>query len=61
MGSVNIFDAEAGPAARPVTDIDQTGYIETVQLLLDAGTDVLDGTAGSEEISALLAAHDEIE
>lgn len=57
-GSVNIFDAEAGPAARPVTDIDQTGYVETVQLLLDAGTNVLDSTAESDEIRALLAAHD---
>jgi len=54
-GSVNIFNAEGGPAARPVTDIDQTGYVETVQLLLDAGTDVLDGTTGSDEVRALLA------
>jgi hypothetical protein len=56
-GSVNIFDAEAGPAARPVTDIDQTGYLQTVRLLLDAGVDVLDGTPGSDEIRALLAAN----
>ena len=54
-GSVNIFNAEGGPAARPVSDIDQTGYVETVQLLLDAGTDVLDGTTGSDEVRALLA------
>jgi ankyrin repeat protein len=54
-GSVNIFNAEGGPAARPVTDIDQTGYVQTVQLLLDVGTDILDGTTGSDEIRALLA------
>ena len=44
--------------ARPLTDIDQSGYVETVQLLLDGGTSVLDGTAGSDEIRAVLAAHE---
>jgi hypothetical protein len=57
-GSVNIFNAEGGPAARPVTDIDQTGYVETVELLLAAGADVPDGTAGSDEIRALLVTPD---
>jgi ankyrin repeat protein len=57
-GSVNLFHAEGGPAARPVTDIDQTGYVETVRLLLDAGVDVLDGTPGSDELGAVLAAHE---
>ena len=55
--SVNVFNAEGGTAARPVTDIDQAGYIQIVQLLLDAGVDVHDSELGSDEIRALLAAH----
>jgi ankyrin repeat protein len=57
--SVNMFNAEGGTAARPVTDIDQTGYLQIVRLLLDAGVDVHNSELGSDEVRALLAAHDD--
>jgi ankyrin repeat protein len=52
-GSRNMFDLEGGPAARPLTEIPQEGFVAVARLLLAAGADV-PKTLASDEVQAVI-------
>jgi ankyrin repeat protein len=56
-GSLNCFDAEGGPAMRPVSEIPQAGYVEATELLIAAGAELPPHTGGSDAVADVLRRH----